>query len=106
MRVFEKKLFSYFKVNCQQFHIIKNVTKHVLINNVWPKFETKIGLFLCGKKCGDNGASVATFVATLVFTLGTAVLEHNLKYQLKKIEKFGTWHLLNLELKKWCMYIL
>ena len=31
------------------------------------------------KKCGDSGASVATFVATLVFTLDTAALESGFK---------------------------
>ena len=30
---------------------------------------------MCSKKCGDNDAPVATFVATLVFTLDTAGLD-------------------------------
>ena len=52
--------------NCQLFYIIKIYTKHV------PKLKQKISFFMFSKKCGDSGASVATFVATLVFTLDTA----------------------------------
>ena len=47
----------------------------MLINHVWPKIETKIGVFMCSKKCGVNATFVATFVATLAFTLDTAALE-------------------------------
>jgi hypothetical protein len=47
----------------------------VIIDKVWPTIEKKLALFMCSKKCGDNEASVATFVATSVFTLDTAVLD-------------------------------
>ena len=40
-----------------------------------PKLIQKLASLCVAKKCGDNGASVATFVATLVFTLDTAGLQ-------------------------------
>ena len=39
--------------------------------------KPKIAFFKFSKKFGDNGASVATFVATLDFTLDTAGLEES-----------------------------
>ena len=75
MGVFEKNYVRHLKVNCHQFYIIKNITKHVINNMFGPQLKQKLALFMCSKKCGDNAASVATFVATLVFTLDTADLE-------------------------------
>ena len=36
---------------------------------------------MCSKKCGDNDDPVATFVATLVFTLDTADLDQAWRFQ-------------------------
>ena len=42
-----------------------------------PKLKQKLVVFICSKKCGDNATSVATFVATLVFTLDIADLDND-----------------------------
>ena len=61
-----------------------------------PQLKHKLGFFMCSKKCGDNAASVAIFVATLVFTLDTADLEQ--QQQLSDLTLFS--QLIKLTLMK------